>query len=111
MRPIRVVIGDVRSSLLRDILAHMTHLAPDLELVAADPSLTGAIAQGKVDVVITEMRSEHVPGTSELFAEPNPPVFVGLTRDGREAAVCVANAGAAQLVAMIRSAVRGAREQ
>jgi hypothetical protein len=110
MRPIRVVIGDVQSSMLRDILAHMTHLDPDLELVAADPSLTVAIAQGKVDVVITDMRSEHVPGTSELFAGPNPPVFVGLAHEGREAAVCVANAGAAQLVAMIRSAVRGARE-
>ena len=110
MRPIRVVIGDVQSSLLRDILAQMTHLNPDLELVSADPSLTAAIAQGKVDVVITEVES-HLPGVSELFAGPNPPVFVGLAHDGREAAVCVANAGAAQLVSMIRSAVLGAREQ
>jgi hypothetical protein len=112
MSPIRVAIGDVQSSLLRDILAHMTDQDPDLELVAGSPTLKGAVARGNVDVVITDMRAEHLPeACSELFAEPNPPVVVGLAHEGREAAVCVANAGAAQLVAIIRSAVRGAREQ
>jgi len=110
MRRIRVVIGDMQSSLLRDILAHMTRLDPELELVPAHPSLEGAIAEGHVDVVISEMRSGRPPEADVVFGDPNAPVFVGLAHEGREATVCVANPGAAQLVALIRNAVRGAGE-
>jgi hypothetical protein len=99
--PIRVAIGEVHSSMLRDILAHITHSEPDMELVT----------DNAVDVVISDVGAADLPREcTELFAAPNPPVFVGLANDGRNAALCVANVGLVQLVAMIRSAMRGVRE-
>lgn len=115
MTPIRVAIGGMPSPLLRDILAHITDHQPDMELVPAGDASSAAgrrLTRDTVDVVVSGVGPSELPEACvELFAEPNPPVFVGLANVGRDAAVCVANAGSAQLVAMIRSAVRGVRER
>jgi hypothetical protein len=114
MNRIRVALGDVQSAILRDILAQITDLEPDMELVgiAGQPRLTEAIGRDQADVVICDVRPEELPEVCrELFAEGDPPVVVGLAREGREAAVCIANAGAAQLMAVIRSAVVSAGDQ
>ena len=114
MTPIRVAIGGMPSPLLRDILAHITDHQPDMEVVPIGET-SGAperFTRDTVDVVVSGVGPRELPEACvELFAAPNPPVFVGLANVGRDAAVCVANAGSAQLVAMIRSAVRGVRER
>ena len=108
MGRIRVAMGDVQSVVLRDILSHITDLQPDMELVGqlSRQNLKGAIAEQKPDVLICDIQPEELPEVCrELFADAHPPVVVGLAREGREAAVCIANAGAAQLMATIRTAV------
>jgi hypothetical protein len=107
MSRIRVALGDVHSPMLRDILAQITHSQRDMELLGALPQtrLKEAISENKPDVVICDIRPEELPLVcGELFSEPDPPVVVGLARDGREAVVCIPNAGAAQLMSVIRSA-------
>lgn len=104
----------MQSPLLRDILAHITEHEPDMELVPiGEPSIgPWLLTRQLVDVVVSDVRADELAAAcAELFAAANPPVFVGLANVGRDAAVCVANAGPAQLVAMIRSAVRGVRER
>ena len=111
MRRIRVALGDVQSAILRDILAQITELEPDMELVgdAGQPNVAEAVARTQADVVICDVRSDELPQVArELFADGDHPVVVGLAREGREAAVCIANAGAAQLMSVIRSAIQGA---
>jgi hypothetical protein len=108
MSRIRVALGDVQSPMLRDILAQITSLQPDMELVGQvrRPSLTDDIATQKPDVLISDIRPEELPEVCrELFAHPEPPVVVGLAREGREAAVCIANAGAAQLMSVVRGVI------
>src|SRR5262245_53385139 len=93
--PIRVAIGEVQSFMLREIFAQVTQGEAELELAT----------NGAVDVVISDVEATDFPKECvELFTAPNPPVFVGLANDGRYAALCVANVGLAQLVAMIRTA-------
>jgi hypothetical protein len=107
MSRIRVALGEVHSTLLRDILAQITHSQRDMELLDALPQtrLKDAISENKPDVVICDIGQEELPLVcGELFSEPDPPVVVGLARDGREACVCIPNAGAAQLMSVIRSA-------
>ena len=94
--------------MLRDILAQITGEQPDMELVGQvrRPSLKEDIASQKPDVLICDVRSEELPEVCrELFADPHPPIVVGLAREGREAAICISNAGAAQLMSVVRSAV------
>jgi SpoVK/Ycf46/Vps4 family AAA+-type ATPase len=108
MGRIRVALGDVQSGILRDILAQITDLEPDMELVGqvGRPNLRDDLATQKADVLICDVRPEELPEVCrELFTAADPPVIVGLARDGREAAVCIANAGAAQLMSVIRSAI------
>ena len=107
MSPIRIALGEVHSALLRDILSQIADSQPDMELLGEvrGPDLRGAIATQKPDVLICDVRPDELPLVCrELFAEPDPPVVVGLAREGRDAAVCIANAGAAQLMSVIRSA-------
>ena len=111
--PIRIALGEVHSAMLRDILSQIADSQPDMELVgaAARPDLKDAIASQKPDVLICDVRPDELPQVCrELFADPDPPVVVGLAREGREAAVCIANAGAAQLMSVIRSATLDAGE-
>jgi hypothetical protein len=113
MSRIRVALGEVHSALLRDILAQITQSQRDMELLGELPQgdLKQAIADSKPDVLICDIRAEELPRVcGELLAEPDPPVVVGLARDGRQAAVCIPNAGAAQLMSVIRSATSGADE-
>lgn len=114
MTAIRIAIGGMQSPLLRDILAHVTEHEPDMMLVPMGEPLSepGHLTRHLVDVVVSDVRATELPEACvELFASANPPVFVGLANVGRDATICVANAGPAQLVAMIRSAVRGVRER
>ncbi len=61
---------------------------------------------------IASVRPEELPEVCrELFSDQDPPIVVGLAREGREAAICIANAGAGQLMSVIRSAILGARER
>jgi hypothetical protein len=108
MSRIRVALGDVQAAMLRDILAQITGLQPDMELVGEIPQidLKAAVADQKPDVLICDVRPQDLPDICrDLFAEPNPPVVVGLAREGREAAVYIPNAGAAQLMSVVRSAI------
>lgn len=108
MSRIRVALGDVQAAMLRDILAQITGLEPDMELIGhlAQVDLKAAVADQKPDVLICDVPAHDLPEICrELFSEPDPPVVVGLAREGREAAVCIPNAGAAQLMAVVRSAV------
>jgi SpoVK/Ycf46/Vps4 family AAA+-type ATPase len=113
MNRIRVALGEVHSTMLRDILAHITNSQRDMELLGELPQerLKQAIAENKPDVLICDVRQEEFPRVCvELFSEPDPPIVVGLARDGREASVCIPNAGVAQLVSVIRSATSEADE-
>src|SRR6266404_4731890 len=107
MTRIRVAIGDVQSPRLEDILVQITHQQPDMEFVGQveKHNLKGSIARRKAEVLICEVGPFELPNVCrELFSEQNPPVVVGLARGGREATVCIANAGVAQLTSVIRSA-------
>jgi hypothetical protein len=113
MSRIRVALGDVQSAMLRDILAEIAELQPDMELVAPLEShdLKEAVALHRPDVLICDIRADELPAVCrELFAAPDAPLIVGLAREGRETAVCLANAGAAQLMSVIRTAVVGREE-
>jgi ATPase family associated with various cellular activities (AAA) len=108
---IRVALGDVQSAILRDILAQITDLEPDMELVpqVGGPDPRDASARQRPDVLICDVRPNELPEVCrQMFAELDPPVVVGLSREGREAAICIANAGPAQLMSVIRSAILGA---
>src|SRR5882724_1606055 len=107
MGRIRVALGDVQSAMLRDILTQITDQQADMVFVGQIPHpVKAAITEQKPDVLICEIRPGELPEVCrELFADPNPPVVVGLAREGRDAAVCIASAGAAQLMSMIRSAI------
>jgi AAA+ superfamily predicted ATPase len=107
MSRIRVAIGDVQSAMLRDILAQIADLERDMELVGEG----GTPALGEADVVICDIRNDELPKLwTELSAGGRRPVLVGLAHDGREAAVCIPNAGSTQLMAVIRSVMAGAGE-
>jgi hypothetical protein len=113
MNRTRVVLGDVKSALLREILTQITDAQRDMELVGAlqQTNLKEAIAEQKPDVLICDIGPEELPRLcGELFDDPNPPLVVGLARDGREASVCIPNAGAAQLISVIRSATQNTGE-
>ena len=111
MSPIRIAFGDVHSTLLRDILSQIADAQLDMELVGQMPADSKAAAQNP-DVLICDIPPDQLPHVCrELFAAPDPPVVVGLAREGRAAAVCLANAGAAQLVSVIRSATIDAGEK
>jgi hypothetical protein len=113
MKRIRVALGDVHSAILRDILAQITELEPDMELVgkAGEPDVKDAVTREHANVVICDVRPEELPQVArELFATGDRPVVVGLAREGREATVCIPDAGAAQLMAVIRSAIESATE-
>jgi hypothetical protein len=108
MSRIRVALGDVQSAMLRDILSRITELEPDMELVGhvTQPNLKDDVTALASDVVICDVPTEQVPDVCrELFSADDPPIVVGLLREGREALVAIANAGAAQLMSVIRSAV------
>jgi len=110
MTPIRVALGEVHSAILRDILAQITSLQPDMVLVGqvGSSGLRQAVAECQADVLICELGAGELPQVcEELFSGKNPPVVVGLAREGREAAICIPNAGALQLTSVIRSAVSG----
>lgn len=110
MTRIRVAIGEVRSAILEDILVQITHQQPDMEFVGqVDRSnLKESLARWKAEVLICDVGPLELPQVCrELFSEENPPLVVGLARGGREATVCIANAGVAQLTSVIRSAVLG----
>ena len=69
------------------------------------PALKKSIANQKAEVLICEVSSSELPQVcNELFSEDNPPIVVGLARGGRDAAICIPNAGVVQLTSMIRSA-------
>ena len=111
MRPIRIALGDVHSTLLRDILSQIADAQPDMELVSPAP-IDVKTANQKTDVLICDIPPDQLPHVCrELFAAPDPPVVVGLAGEGRGAAICIANAGAAQLVSAIRGATLDAGEE
>ena len=119
MTRIRVAVGEVQSAMLRDILAQITDQQLDMELVGQvrelnfkDTNFKDAVADQKPDVLICDVRPDELPEVCrELFSDPDPPVVVGLAREGREAAVCIANAGAAQLMSVIRTAILDAANE
>src|SRR2546430_793914 len=107
MSRIRVAISGVQSAILEDILVQITKLQPDMEFVGQveESSLKESIAKQNAEVLIWEIGSSELPEVCrKLFAEDNPPIVVGLARGGREATICIANAGVAQLTSVIRSA-------
>jgi hypothetical protein len=107
MGRIRVALGDVQSAMLRDILTQITDSQPDMVFVGQmrEPVKEAVTAQ-RPDVLICEIPATDLPAVCrELFSTAEPPVVVGLASEGRDAAVCIANAGAAQIVSMIRGAV------
>jgi AAA+ superfamily predicted ATPase len=109
MTRIRVAIGDVKSPILEDILVQITLLQPDMEFVGQldNANLKKSIAERKAEILICEIGPQELPQIcKELFSadEQNPPLVVGLARDGREATVCIPNAGVAQLTSVMRSA-------
>jgi hypothetical protein len=112
MGRIRVALGDVQSAMLRDILTQITDLQADMVFVGQiRHPVKDAIAEHKPDVLICEIQPGGLPEVCrELFVDPDSPVVVGLAREGRDAAVCIGNAGAGQLMSMIRSAVLNAGE-
>jgi AAA+ superfamily predicted ATPase len=112
MGRIRVALGDVQSMMLRDILTQITDQQADMVFVGQlRAPLMDASAAQKPDVLICEIPANDLPAVcQELFSSAEPPVIVGLAREGRDAAVCIANAGAAQLMSMIRGAVLNAGE-
>ncbi|MGH9972183.1 MAG: ATP-binding protein [Pyrinomonadaceae bacterium] len=108
MTRIRVAIGEVQSAILEDILVQITHLQPDMEFVGQveKANLKESIARRKAEVLICEVGPLELPQVCrELFTEENPPLVVGLARGGREAIICIANAGVAHLTSVIRSAL------
>jgi hypothetical protein len=110
--PIRIAIGNIQSSILRDILTQLTRLETDMEVVGqiAHENLKDAISEQKADVLICDIRPEELPQVCrELFAEPASPIVVGLARDGH-ASVCIADAGVTQLISVIRTAINGAQD-
>ena len=107
MTRIRVAIGEVQSAIVEDILVQLTQRQPDMEFVGRveKASLKKSIANQKAEVLICEVSSSELPQVcNELFSEDNPPIVVGLARGGRDAAICIPNAGVVQLTSMIRSA-------
>jgi Winged helix domain, variant/ATPase family associated with various cellular activities (AAA) len=114
MNRIRVAIGEVHSGMSRDILEQITHLEPDIEFVGevAHDNLKDDLARHRADVLICDVGADELPAVCQtLFTEQNAPIVVGLAREGREAAVCVPNAGSAQLMSVIRAAVLGAGDE
>lgn len=109
MTRIRVAIGEVKSPILEDILVQITLLQPDMEFVGQldKANLKTSIAERKAEILICEIGPDELPQVcKELFTEDeqNPPLVVGLARDGREATLCIPNAGVAQLTSVMRSA-------
>ncbi len=110
MTRIRVAIGEVQSAILEDILVQITQQQPEMEFVGQveRSNLRESIARQKAEVLICDVSPSELPQVCrELFLEQSPPLVVGLARGGREATICIANAGVAQLTSVIRSALRG----
>jgi DNA-binding NarL/FixJ family response regulator len=101
MNRIRIAIGEGQSTMSRDILAQIAQLEGDFEPVGSvsQQTLEGDLENQQADVLICDVRPHELPDVCRrLFEQDNPPVVVGLARDGREAAVCVPNAGSGQLM-------------
>jgi hypothetical protein len=113
MTRIRVAIGEVQSPILEDILVQITQVQPDMEFVGQveKANLKESITRRKAEVLICEVGPLELPQVCrELFSEQDPPIVVGLSRGGREATICIANAGVAQLTSVMRSAVLGGND-
>ena len=113
MSRIRVAIGKVQSAILEDILVQIAELQPDMEFVGQveESTLKESLAKERIDVLIWEIGASELPEVCrKLLADENPPLFVGVSRGGREATICIADAGVAQLTSVIRSAVVSSRE-
>jgi len=105
MSRIRVAIGEVQSALREEILVHITQQRPDMEFVGQidKANLKDSIARQNPEVLICEVETTELPQVCrELFSEKKAPLVVGLARGGREATICVANTGVAELTSLIR---------
>src|SRR5678815_1445838 len=105
MSRIRVAIGEVQSALREEILVHITQQRPDMEFVGQidKTNLKDSIARQNAEVLICEVEATELPQVCrELFSEKKAPLVVGLARGGREATICVANTGVAELTSLIR---------
>jgi len=114
MTRIRVAIGELQSAILQQILVEITQQQGDMEFVGQvetanlKESIAGRGAQG----LICEVSPSELPQVCrDLFTEENPPMVVGLARGGREATVCIANAGVGQLTSVIRGAFASGGER
>ena len=106
MARIRVAIGDVQSALREEILVHITQQRPDMEFVGQidKANLKDLITRQNAEVLICEVEPTELPQVCrELFSEKKAPLVVGLARGGREATICVANTGVAELTSLIRA--------
>src|SRR5262245_5179579 len=100
MSLIRIAIGEVQSAIFEDIMVQIAERQPDMEVVGqvAEANLKESLAKQGAQVLIWEIGNAELPEVCRnLFAEENPPIVLGLARGGREAALCIANAGFAQL--------------
>ncbi|GAA1459338.1 response regulator [Williamsia maris] len=121
--PIRVVIADDQAT-IRDALAAMLDLVPDLSIVATAPdgaALVDAVREHRPDVVLTDLRMPVMDGadaTRTLLGDnPELPVIVLTTFDDDESVFRALDAGARgyltkdanrhELAAAIRSAAAG----
>ena len=108
MTRIRVAIGEVQSAIAEEILVEITQQQPDMEFVGQVEyaGLKDSLTRRNAEVLICEVGPTELPQVcSELFTDENPPLVVGLARGGRDATVCMGNAGVAQLTSVIRAAV------
>lgn len=108
MTRIRVAIGEVQSTLAEEILVDITEKQPDMEFVGQieNSTLKDSLIKRNAEVLICEVGPTELPEVCrELFTDENPPLVVGLSRSGRDATVCMANTGVAQLTSVIRTAV------
>ena len=90
MPAIRIVLGTI-PGMLREIIREVFSGQPDMAIVSEPPSdadLADAVLESRADLVILELVDDELGDAGELLLRSHPSLkSLGISRDGRRAAV------------------------
>lgn len=110
MKKIRCVIAGVSHIMLADIMQRIAEQNLNIELIndVEAEDLSSHVQQLGINVVMTSFDATELPkACNELLEEVPDVAVVGLVEDGRKLCICINDAGPAELIELIQTAVQG----
>ena len=110
MKKIRCVIAGVSHIMLADIMNHIAEQNLNIELInnIEEGELLSHVQQLDINVVMTSFDTTELPkACNDLLEEVSDVAVVGLVDDGRKLCICINDAGPAELIELIQTAVQG----